>query len=134
MFENISYFKIKASTEKSFGLTLSTVFAIISLYPLWFGENIHIWACIIAIIFFSLTILFPKALIVPNKLWFKLGLLLGAIISPIIMGMIFFLTVTPTGIVMRLLGKDTLNQKINKPIKSYWIKRKKTDSSMKNQF
>ena len=76
----------------------------------------------------------PKTLIVPNKLWFKLGMLLGAIVSPIIMGVIFFLTVTPIGIIMRLFGKDVLNQRIEKSAKSYWIKRKEPMSSMKNQF
>ena len=134
MFENISHYKIKAGTERNFGLVFATVFAIISLYPLWFGKNIHLWACIIAFIFFFFTVFLPKILILPNKLWFKFGSFLSAIVSPIIMGMIFFLTVTPTGMIMRLLGKDILNQKINKKIKSYWIKRKKTVSLMKNQF
>ena len=134
MFENISHYKIKKGTERNFGLVFAAVFLIISLYPLWFGENIHLWACIIAFIFFFFAIFLPKVLILPNRLWFKLGSFLGAIVSPIIMGMIFFLTVTPTGMIMRLLGKDILNQKINKTIKSYWIKKIKTVSSMKNQF
>ena len=134
MFKNISHYKIKAGTERGFGLVFAAVFLIISLYPLWFGKNIHLWACIIAFIFLFLGIFLPKVLILPNKLWFKLGSFLGAIISPIIMGMIFFLTVTPTGMIMRLLGKDILNQKMNKTIKSYWIKKIKTVSAMKNQF
>ena len=134
MFENISHYKIKAGTERNFGLVFAAVFLIISLYPLWFGENMHLWSCIIAFIFFFFAIFLPKALIPPNKLWFKLGLFLGAIVSPIIMGMIFFLTVTPTGIIMRLLGKDLLRQKLNKSKKSYWIKKIKTVSLMKNQF
>jgi len=134
MFENISHYKIKAGTERNFGLVFAAVFLIISLYPLWFGKNMHLWACIIAFIFLFFAIFLPKALILPNKLWFKLGSFLGAIVSPIIMGMIFFLTVTPTGMIMRLLGKDILNQKINKTIKSYWIKRKENLTSMKNQF
>ena len=134
MFENISHHKIKAGTERNFGLVFAAVFVIISLYPLWFGKNIHLWVCIIAFIFFFLAIFLPKALILPNKLWFKLGLFLGAIVSPIIMGMIFFLTVTPTGMIMRLLGKDILNQKIKKSVKSYWIKRAENLTSMKNQF
>ena len=134
MFENISHHKIKSGTERNFGLVFAAVFLIISLYPLCFGKNMHLWACIIAFIFFYFAIFLPKVLILQNKLWFKLGLFLGAIISPIIMGMIFFLIVTPTGMIMRLLGKDILNQKINKKIKSYWIKRKKIISLMKNQF
>ena len=135
MFEhNKSYFKIKGGTERSFGLVFAAVFTIIGFYPLWYNENIRLWACIIAFIFLFFGIFFPKILIVPNKLWFKLGLLLGAIVAPIVMGMIFFLTVTPIGIIMRLFGKDVINQKIKKNAKSYWIKRKKTVSSMKNQF
>ena len=134
MFENISHHKIKPSTERNFGLVFATVFIIISLYPLWFGKNIHLWACIIAFIFFFFAIFLPKTLIVPNKLWFKLGSFLGAIVSPVIMGLIFFLTVAPTGMIMRLLGKDILKQNIDKRIDSYWIKKIKTVSSMKNQF
>ena len=134
MFENISHYKVKASTERNFGFVFAAVFVIISLYPLWFGKNMHLWACIIAFIFFFFAIFLPKVLILPNKLWFKLGSFLGAIVSPIIMGMIFFLTVTPTGIIMGLLGKNFLNPKIKNPIKSYWIKRKKSVSSMENQF
>jgi hypothetical protein len=134
MSENISHHKIKAGTERNFGLVFAAVFLIISLYPLWFGKNMHLWACIIAFIFFFFAIFLPKALILPNKLWFKLGSFLGAIISPLIMGMIFFLTVTPTGVIMRLFGKDILNQKMKKSIKSHWINKIKTVSSMKNQF
>ena len=133
-FNNKSYFKIKTSSERSFGFAFAIFFTIISLFPLWYGENIRLWACIIAFIFLFFGIFLPKALTVPNKLWLKLGLLLGAIVAPIVMGIIFFLTVTPTGIIMRLLGRRTMNQRIKKPVKSYWIQRKKIDSSMKNQF
>ena len=129
-----SYFKIKTGNERSFGLVFAAIFTIIGLHPLWFEKNTHLWACIIAFIFFFFAIFLPKVLILPNKLWFKLGSFLGAIVSPIILGMIFFLTVTPTGMIMRLLGKDILKQKINKTIKSYWIKKIKTVSLMKNQF
>ena len=134
MFENKSYFKIKTGTERNFGLVFATIFAIIGLYPLWHSENVRVWAFIIATIFLLLTIVSPKALVLPNQLWLKLGMFIGAIVSPIIMGIIFFLTVTPTGIIMRLLGKDLLRQKFDKSTKSYWIKRKKSLDSMKNQF
>ena len=134
MFENISHFKIKAGTERGFGLIFATVFVIVGLYPVLQGQDIRLWTFIIALIFLFFGIFFPKALIVPNKLWFKFGILLGAIVSPIIMGIIFFLTITPTGIIMRLLGKDILNQNIKKSLKSYWIKRKETVGSMENQF
>jgi hypothetical protein len=134
MFENKSHYKIKAGTERGFGLIFSAVFVIIGLYPVLQGQDIRLWAFIIAFIFFFFAIFLPKVLILPNKLWFKLGSFLGAIVSPIIMGMIFFLTVTPTGMIMRLLGKDILNQRMKKSIKSFWIKRKENLGSMKNQF
>ncbi len=134
MFENKSHYIIKAGTERGFGLIFSAVFVLIGLYPVLLGQDIRLWAFIIALIFLFFGIFLPKALIVPNKLWFKFGILLGAIVSPIIMGIIFFLVVTPTGIIMRLLGKDLLRQKINKSKKSYWIKNITSLDSMKNQF
>ena len=134
MFENISHYKIKAGTERGFGLVFAAVFVVIGLYPVLQDQDIKLWAFIIALIFLFFGIFLPKALIVPNKLWFKFGILLGAIVSPIIMGIIFFLAVIPTGIIMRLIGKDILNQKIKKSVKSYWIKRTENLTSMKNQF
>ena len=134
MFENISHYKIKVGTERGFGLVFAAVFVIIGLYPVLQGQDIRLWAFIIALIFLFFGIFLPKALIVPNKLWFKFGILLGAIVSPIIMGIIFFLVVIPTGIIMRLINKDILNQKMKKSVKSYWVKRKEIVDTMKNQF
>ncbi len=134
MLENKSYLKIKPGTDRNFGLVFAAVFTIIGLYPIFYDNNIHLWACIIAFIFLFLSILLPKALNIPKKLWFKFGMLLGAIIAPIIITLLYFLTVTPTGIIMRLLGKDLLRQKFNSSIKSYWIERKKSLDTMKNQF
>tara|TARA_B100000886_G_scaffold336627_1_gene295767 strand:+ start:703 stop:1107 length:405 start_codon:yes stop_codon:yes gene_type:complete len=134
MIEDTSHHELESASERNFGFVFSSVFLVIALYPLWFEENIHIWALIISFIFLFFSIFFTKILVFPNKLWHKFGLLLGAIVSPIIMGIIFFLTVTPTGIIMRILGKDILKQKINKNVKSYWINKEKTDTSMKNQF
>ena len=134
MSENKSYIKIKRSSERNFGLIFAIFFMIICLYPILQGQDIRLWACTISFIFLFFGIFLPKALIVPNKLWFKFGMLLGAIVGPIIMGIIFILVVTPTGIIMRLLGKDILNQKMKKSAKSYWINRKENISSLKNQF
>ena len=134
MFENISHHKIKSGTDRNFGLVFATIFLIICLFPLWFGKNIHFWALILSFIFFFCAILIPRVLSLPNKFWFKFGILLGTIISPIIMGIIFFLTVTPTGLIMRILGKDILNQRIDKSVKTYWLERKEGATSMKKQF
>ena len=124
---------IKISSNRSFGIVFFIVFSLIALYPLTYSQDIRIWSVIISIIFLVLGLFNPKILTPLNKLWFKLGILLGKIISPIIMGIIFFLVVTPIGLLMRLLGKDLINLKYNNN-KSYWIEKKGPKSKMKNQF
>ena len=125
--------KIKISSNKSFGLFFSLIFFIISIWPLINGNNIRIWPIPIAVIFLLLGVLNSKLLLPLNKSWFKFGLLLGSIVSPIIMGLIFFLIVTPTGLILKLFRKDVLNLKYNKS-KTYWLEKDKNKSSMKNQF
>ena len=122
------------SSEKSFGVVFSIVFLIVALYPLINSEGLRIWALVVSIIFFLLAFLAPKILVLPNKLWFKFGLLIGSIVAPIVMAFVYFVTVLPTGLIMRLLGKDLLKQKLDKNAKSYWIKRSEPMGSMKNQF
>ena len=124
---------IKIGSNKSFGIVFFTVFLILSLYPLVNSESIRIWSLIISIIFLVLGLLNSKILTPLNKLWFKFGILLGKIVSPFVMGIIFFLVVTPIGLIMRLFGKDVLNLKYNEK-KSYWIEKKGPKSKMKNQF
>ena len=124
---------IKISSNRSFGIVFSIVFLLIALYPLIHSEEIRFWSIIISLIFLVLGLLKSKILAPLNKLWFKFGIFLGKIISPLIMGIIFFLVVTPIGILMRLLGKDLLNLKYNKN-KSYWIDKTGPKSKMKNQF
>ena len=125
--------EIKISTNKSFGIVFFIVFLLIGLYPLLKGNDIRIWSIIISFIFLILGILNSKILSPLNKLWFKFGLLLGSVISPIVMGFIFFLVVTPISLLMRIIGKDILNLKKNKK-KSYWIENKDKLTRMKNQF
>ena len=124
--------KIKISSNRSFGLVFFVVFLIVALWPLKSGEDIRIWSLALSIIFFSLGILNSKLLTPLNKLWFKFGMFLGGIISPIVMGIVFFMVVTPTGIIMKLMGKDLLKLKSKK--NTYWINREDIKSSMKNQF
>ena len=124
---------IKVGSNKSFGIVFFVVFLLISLYPLLNNENIRFWSLIISIIFLILGILNSSLLSPLNKLWFKFGVLLGKIISPIIMGIIYFLVVTPIGLIMKLLGKDVLNLKYH-DYKSYWIEKTGPKSKMKNQF
>ena len=124
---------VKISSNRSFGIVFFIVFLLIASYPLTYGGEIRIWSLIISIIFLILGLLNSKILAPLNKIWFKFGILLGKIVSPLIMGIIFFLVVTPIGFIMRLLGKDVLNLKYNKN-KSYWIEKNGPKSKMKNQF
>ena len=124
---------IKISSNRSFGLIFFVFFLIISLFPLFKDGNIRIWAIIAAIIFLILGLLNSSTLNPLNKIWFKFGILLGSIISPIVMGIVFFVVVTPTALIMRIFGKNLLNlKKINK--KSYWVEGSSIKSKMKNQF
>ena len=124
---------IKISSNRSFGIVFFVVFFLIALYPLINNEDIRIWSLVISLIFLILGLINSRILNPLNKLWFKFGILLGKIVSPIIMGIIFFLVVTPIGFIMRILGKDLLNLKFNKN-KSYWIEKTGPKSKMKNQF
>ena len=125
--------KIKVGSNKSFGIVFFVVFLIIGLYPLINEENVRIWSIIISIIFLILGLINSQILTPLNILWFKFGMLLGKFVSPIVMGLVFFLVVTPTGLIMKLFNKDLLKLRKNKN-SSYWIKRPETKSEMKNQF
>tara|TARA_A100000164_G_scaffold335916_1_gene328323 strand:- start:129 stop:518 length:390 start_codon:yes stop_codon:yes gene_type:complete len=124
---------IKIGSNKSFGIVFFLVFLLISLYPLINDGNLRIWSFVISIIFLILGILNSKILSPLNKIWFKFGLLLGKIISPVVMGIIFFIVVTPTGLILRLFQKDVLNLKYNNN-NTYWIEKSGPKSKMKNQF
>jgi hypothetical protein len=134
MSETISHILTEQGSEKSFGVVFSAVFLIVALYPLINSEDLRIWALVVSAVFLLLAFLAPKILNLPNKLWFKFGILLGSIIAPIVMALVYILTVLPTGLIMRLLGKDLLKQRIDKDAKSYWIERSEPIGSMKNQF
>ena len=124
---------IKIGSNRSFGLVFFVVFLLISIYPILKDGNIRIWSLIISFIFLVLGLLNSNVLSPLNKLWFRFGLLLGKIISPIIMGIIFFLVVTPIAIIMRLFKKDILNLEF-KENNTYWIDKTGPKSKMKNQF
>ena len=124
---------VKISSNRSFGIVFFVVFLLIALYPLIGKGEVRLWSLVISLIFLILGILKSKILTPLNQLWFKFGIILGKIISPLVMGIIFFLVVTPVGIFMRLLRKDLLNLKFNKK-NSYWIEKTGPKSKMKNQF
>ena len=125
--------EIRNNSNRSFGIVFFVVFLIIALYPLTYQGEIRIWSILISLIFLFLGLLNSKILSPLNKLWFKFGILIGKIVSPIIMGTIFFFVVTPIGLIMRVLGKDVLNLKYNNN-RSYWIEKTGPKSKMKNQF
>ena len=125
--------EIKISSNRSFGIVFFIVFLLIALYPLLKDNDLRIWSLIISFIFLILGLVNSKILTPLNRLWFKFGLLLGKFISPLVMGIIFFVVVTPIGIIMRLLKKDLLNLKFNKK-ETYWIDKSGPKSKMKNQF
>ncbi len=124
---------IKIGSNKTFGIFFAIVFLIIAFWPLINGNSIRNWPIPIAIIFLILGVFNSKLLSPLNKLWIKFGLFLGLIVSPLIMGLIYFLVATPTGLIMKLFKKDILNLKFNKS-KTYWLEKDKNKSTMKNQF
>ena len=134
MLENKSFTVIKKSSERNFGIVFCIIFLIISFYPLLHGGSVKYWSLYISIILLIISIFFQYILKYPNHIWYKFGNLLSSIISPLVMILIFYFIVTPIGLMMRVLNKDLLNNKINQSLKTYWIKRKKSNDSMKNQF
>jgi hypothetical protein len=134
MLENSEYHEAKMGSERGFGLVFFCFFLIVSAFPMLSGEPPRLWALAVALIFVALAFARPAVLSPLNKLWFRFGLLLGRIVAPIIMLLVFFLTVLPTGLIMRLLGKDLLNRKIDRSAPSYWVKRDAPGGSMRNQF
>ena len=123
----------KNNSNKSFGILFFIVFLLISIWPIFKGETFRIWAAVISLIFLILALFESRILTPLNIAWIKFGELLGMIIAPIVMAVIYFIIITPIGLLMRLIGKDLLNIKFNKN-KSYWIKREKNIGSMKRQF
>tara|TARA_Y100000816_G_scaffold108982_1_gene76087 strand:+ start:185 stop:568 length:384 start_codon:yes stop_codon:yes gene_type:complete len=125
--------EIKIGSNRNFGIVFFIVFLLIATYPLINYGEIRQWSLILSLIFLILGLINSKILTPLNKLWFKFGIFLGKIISPLVMGIIFFFVVTPIGFIMRLLSKDILNLKFNNE-NSYWIKKTGPISKMKNQF
>ena len=122
------------SSNKSFGLIFFVVFLIIGLWPLKNGENLNFYFITISIIFLILGLINSKLLTPLNKSWIKLGEILGIIIAPIVMALVYFVILTPVSLIVRIFGKDLLSLKLLKEKETYWIERKKSLGSMKKQF
>ena len=122
------------SSNKSFGLLFFVVFLIIGLWPLKNGESLNFYFITVSVVFLILGLLNSKLLSPLNKSWIKLGEILGIIIAPIVMALVYFVILTPISIIVRVFGKDLLGLKFFKEKDTYWIKRKKILGSMKKQF
>ena len=122
------------SSNKSFGLLFFVVFLILGLWPLKNGENPNFYFIAASAVFLLLGSINSKLLSPLNKSWIKLGEMLGIIIAPIVMGLVYFAILTPVSIIVRVFGKDLLGLKFLKEKETYWIKRKKNIGSMKRQF
>ena len=126
--------KIKISSNRNFGLVFFFIFLVVSIWPLTHNESPRIWSAIISLVFLILVLTRSKLLTPLNRLWAKFGIILGSIIAPIVMGVVFFLVITPIGLVMKIIGKDLLSIKYDKKKETYWVKRDKPTSTMKQQF
>jgi predicted membrane metal-binding protein len=115
--------EVKASSERTFGFVFAAVFAIIGLWPLVHGNSVRLWSLGIGAAFLIVALAAPKILAPLNRLWMKFGLLLHAIVNPVVMAFLFFSTVTPIALFMRLRGKDPLRLKLDPAARSYWIER-----------
>ena len=125
---------IKISSNRSFGVVFFLFFFILFLWPLTKGQEVKIWLFIVSVIFLVLGLINSKLLTPLNQIWFKFGILLGKFVSPVVMGIVFFLVVTPTGFIMRLMSKNLLRLKKDYNLNTYWIKKKGHQTSMKKQF
>jgi len=135
--EHFGHHEAKVGSERSFGLVFAIVFAIIGLLPLIKGGELRFWSLLVTAAFLGLGVLAPATLRPLNIIWFKAGLLLGRIITPVVISLLFFAAVTPTGFILRMLRGDPLSLKFDRNAKSYWVIRSKSENpmgSMKNQF
>ena len=114
---------VKAGSERAFGIVFACVFATIGSFPLFSGDQLRLWAVGVSAVFLTSAFALPTVLRPLNMLWFRFGMLLHKIINPLVMGLLFFLTVTPIAFIMRLMGKDPLNRRFEPTVSSYWIKR-----------
>jgi hypothetical protein len=128
---------VEGSSDRSFGVVFAVVFLVIAGWPLWHGEALRWWAAGVAAVFALTAMVRPALLAGLNRQWMKLGVLLGKVVSPIALGLLFYGVITPLGVVLRLAGKDPLRLKFDRGADSYWIRREPPGpppDSMTNQF
>lgn len=132
-FEN-STIEVKPGSAKSFGYVFTAAFAVIGLLPLVSGGGVRSWSIVLSGVFLAVTLIRPALLEKPNYWWFRFGMLLGGFIAPIVMGLVYVVTIVPMGLIMRGLRRDLLRIRIDKDAPSYWIARDTPLQPMKNQF
>jgi predicted membrane metal-binding protein len=114
---------VQMGSERSFGIVFAVVFAVIGLFPLIGSAQPRWWALAVAAAFLALALVYPALLRPLNRVWFRFGLLLHKITNPVVMGLMFFGTITPVALIMRIAGKDPLRLKLDRAATSYWIER-----------
>jgi len=129
--------QVKASSDRAFGWVFVTVFLIIALWPLVSGGELRWWSLMVSGLVLLATVAAPSLLSMPNRLWLRFGLLLHRIVSPVVLAVMFYLVVTPTGLLMRVFAKNILRLRRETAAESYWIKREPPGprpDSMPHQF
>ena len=127
----------KQGSPRGFGIVFAVVFAIIGLWPLMDGEGTRVWALAAAAVFLVLALMRPSLLAPLNRLWLGLGAILHRVVNPLVMGLMFFAVITPTALILKLIGKDLLRRRFSPGTQSYWIPRQPPGpepQSMRNQF
>lgn len=128
---------VKGSSDRSFGIVFAAVFAIIGMWPLLAGNGVRWWSLALAVAFLAVAFVRPRLLAPLNRLWLRFGLLLNRIVSPLVMGLLFYVVITPLAFAMRATGKDPLRLKYDPEVGSYWIQRTPPGPSpetIKNQY
>jgi hypothetical protein len=129
--------EVGTSSDRSFGFVFTVAWVVIALWPTAHGRPVRLWALALAAIFLTLALLLPASLAPLNRLWARLGLILHHLTNPVIMGLLFYLTLTPFGLVMRLFGRDPLRRRFESDAETYWIPRRPpgpAPDTMRNQF
>lgn len=129
--------EVEGSSNRSFGWVFTGVFLLVGAAPLLFGAGLRWWSLVAAAGIAAVTLLRPALLAVPNRLWMQFGLLLGRVVSPVVIGILFFVVFTPFGVVMRAFGHDPLRLKRDPRASTYWVEREPpgpAPESMRNQF
>jgi hypothetical protein len=127
----------RSSSNRSFGLVFASVFLVVAVYPLLLGDGVRAWSLALSALFLVLALAVPRVLSPLNRAWTRFGLLLHRLVSPVVLGIMFFLVVTPMGLVMRALGKDPLRLRFDRRASTYWIERAPPGprpDSLGNQF